>query len=169
MLVIFEIPTKLSPCSVITRFAILFAIEYIPNTWQVYIENNLAMIRTEMTQGFTTEVSRLDQVMQQNKSHQAVAINKQQTPSLFEQIVKTGLKKPVVNLLQGDYYVKPIRETGDAWYYSWIISWCLVVALMLVVVLGRGITAVYLSRLLSAQQDQIAHIFYQTFFQKLIN
>lgn len=141
----------------------LFAIAYTPNTWQVYIENNLAMIRTEMTQGFTTEVAHLDQLVQQNQLHKTVVTNNQQTPSLLEQIIKTDLKKPIVNLLQGEYYVKPVREVGDAWYYSWLVSWCLVIVLMVVVVLGRGITALYLSRLLSAQQHQMNHIFYQTF------
>jgi general secretion pathway protein L len=160
----------------------LLALEYIPNTWQIYIEGQFALVRTELTQGFVTDIPNLELLINNQKNPKKIILTDQgqdasvksasfnfsfeknlNPQSLLAQAARTLLKKPVLNLLQEQYYVKPLKEIGDSWYSSWSTSWYLGVLLIIVLILGKAAQAIYLSHVVTLQQKTITQIFYQHF------
>lgn len=136
------------------------------NSYSVFVEDNVALVRTGELSGFAVDAGNLETILSEHGSrHQINKVENDQSSNDFyvlEQAAQRCLSKPPINLLQGEFRVKKSREVTP-WYLSLKTSIVLFVVLILVCLLTKGARYASLASVVHTQHREITQLYRNTF------
>ncbi len=144
----------------------VLALTFEKNSYSVFVENNIALVRTGELSGFAVDSANLEAILAEHGSkHQINKVEKNQSANDFyvlEQAAQHCLSKPPINLLQGEFRVK--KSNGKSpWYMSIKTSMILLAVLILVCLLSKGARYASLASIVHAQHREITQLYRNTF------
>jgi general secretion pathway protein L len=147
----------IEPSVILPDFLLL---PYETGAYSVYVENDVALVRTGECAGFAVDAENLEKFLsEQGEQLKCQHLNQ---PTFLGQVVKAGVVKPPINLLQGEFRAKK-RVGVTPWYASKTTLIVLIALLVFITVLGQAAHYVTLSHVVRAQHQRIAQIYKQAF------